>query len=132
MNADQSKPAPATIGDALRARRVDVLKKGLREMAKLLNIAPAHLTDIEKGRRSPSDALLIRIATQYQIDEADLRAAWAKAEGIVGQIATQDGTTARKVPEFLRKARNLSPEQWDKLIRQAEKMSSGKPKRPRK
>jgi transcriptional regulator with XRE-family HTH domain len=121
----RQKPAtdPPTIGDILRARRVDVLKKGLREMAKLLNIAPAHLTDIEKGRRSPSDALLVRIAEQYQIDEADLRTAWAKAEDIVGEVATQDGTTARKVPEFLRTARNLSPEQWDKLISQAKRMS---------
>ena len=101
-------------------------------MAKLLNIAPAHLTDIEKGRRSPSDALLVRIAQRYGMEEADLRSAWAKAEDIVGQVATQDGTTARKVPQFLRKARNLSPEQWDKLIRQAERMSSEKPKRSRK
>ncbi len=119
------KPAtdPPTIGEILRARRVDVLKKGLREMAKLLSIAPAHLTDIEKGRRSPSDALLMRIAEQYQVDQADLRTAWAKAEDIVGEIATQDGTTARKVPEFLRTARNLSSEQWDKLISQAKRMS---------
>jgi len=121
---------PPPIGETLRARRVDVLKKGLREMAKLLNIAPAHLTDIEKGRRSPSDALLLRIAQQYQMDEADLRTAWAKAEGIVGEVATQDATTARKVPEFLRTARNLSPEQWDKLIGQARRMA-GKEKRAR-
>lgn len=124
------KPAtdPPSIGEALRARRVDVLKKGLREMAKLLNIAPAHLTDIEKGRRSPSDALLVRIAQQYEMDEADLRTAWAKAEDIVAEIATQDGTTARKVPEFLRSARNLSPEQWDKLIGQARRMADGERK----
>lgn len=125
MNADHMKPDLVAIGDALRARRVDVLKRGLREMAKLLNIAPAHLTDIEKGRRSPSDALLMRIAQQYQMEEADLRTAWAKAEEIVGEIATQDATTARKVPEFLRSARNLSPEQWDKLIGQARRMADG-------
>ena len=119
---------PPTIGEILRTRRVDVLNKGLREMARLLNIAPAHLTDIEKGRRSPSDALLMRIAQQYQVDQADLRTAWDKAEDIVGEVATQDGTTARKVPEFLRTARNLSSEQWDKLISQAKRMSDTGPK----
>ena len=53
------KPPPTPVGDARGARRVDILKKGLREMAKLLNIAPAHLTDIEKGPavavRRPAD-----------------------------------------------------------------------------
>lgn len=85
--------------------------------------AAALLTGSEEGRPSPSDALLVRIARQYQIDEADLRTAWAKAEEIVGEVATQDGTTARKVPEFLREARNLSAGQWDKLIRQARRMA---------
>ncbi len=120
------------IGERLRTQRVEKLGRGLREMAKLLDIAPAHLTDIEKGRRSPSDELLMRIATQYEIDEADLRTAWAKAQRVVNEIATQDSTTARKVPEFLRTARDLSPEQWDKLIKQAEKMGGTKPKRSRK
>jgi transcriptional regulator with XRE-family HTH domain len=132
LNRDSSRPDPAIIGEKLRTRRVEVLNKGLREMAKLLNIAPAHLTDIEKGRRSPSEELLLRIAEQYQVEEEDLRTAWAKADEIVKQVATQDGTTARKVPAFLRTARNLTPEQWDKLIKQAEKMASDKPKRPRK
>lgn len=118
-----SKPEQPPIGEVLRARRVDVLQKGLREMAKLLDIAPAHLTDIEKGRRTPSEALLVRMAERYDIDEAELRMGWHKADSVVGEIATQDGTTARKVPEFLRTARNLSPDQWDKLIKQAERMS---------
>ena len=87
------------IGEALEARRADVLKKGLREMAKLLNIAPAHLTDIEKGRRSPSDALLMRIARQYQMDEADLRAAWATPSSLrqAGQVRLHaSGSTGRR------------------------------------
>ena len=124
MAKRESGKAERPIGELLRIRRVEVLDKGLRQMAKLLNIAPAHLTDIEKGRRAPSDALLMRIAEQYQMEEADLRTAWAKADQVVGEIATQDATTARKVPEFLRKARNLSPEQWDKLIGQARRMAS--------
>jgi transcriptional regulator with XRE-family HTH domain len=130
--AAKSSSEPKPIGERLRTQRVEVLGKGLREMAKLLEIAPAHLTDIEKGRRSPSDELLVRIAAHYEIDEPDLRTAWAKAERVVNEVATQDSTTARKVPEFLRTARDLSPEQWDKLIKQAEKMGGDKPKRPGK
>jgi len=114
------------IGDVLRARRIDELHKGLREMAKILDIAPAHLTDLEKGRRTPSEGLLLRIAKAYGVSEAELRAGWSRAEGIVSEVATQDSLTAEKVPEFLRTARKLSQSQWDKLIAEAKKMGSAK------
>ena len=117
------------VGDVLRKHRVEVLNKGLREMAKLLDIAPAHLTDLEKGRRTPSEELLVRMVKQYGIDEATLRAGWSKPAEIVGEVASQDATTAEKVPELLRTARRLSPSQWDSLIEQARRMSGRKDSR---
>jgi transcriptional regulator with XRE-family HTH domain len=123
---------PQPIGETLRARRVEVLRKGLREMAKLLKIAPAHLTDIEKGRRTPSEGLLVRISESYGIPQPELRAGWSKADEVVEEVATQDAMTAEKVPEFLRTARKLSPEQWDRLIGQARRMASGKSKKSEK
>ena len=126
-----SSPTPQPIGEVLRTQRVEVLGKGLREMAGLLNIAPAHLTDIEKARRAPSEELMLRIAELYRLPLADLRSGWSKPDAIVKEIASQDPTTAVKVPEFLRKARNLTPEQWDTLIQQASKMQSEDPKKRR-
>lgn len=124
------KPAPnLPIGEVLRRRRVDVLNKGLRETAKLLSIAPAHLTDIEKGRRGPSDDLLMRICRVYGIDEAQLRSGWNKPQAIVGEIASQDATAAAKVPELLRSARRFTPAQWDALIEQAQRMAEQKGRR---
>ncbi len=114
------------IGDVLRAKRIDVLKKGLREMAGLLSIAPAHLTDIEKGRRTPSEGLLLRISKAYGIGEAELRSGWSRPDAIVGEVATQDAMSAEKVPEFLRTARKLTPDQWDRIISQAQRMTSRK------
>lgn len=129
MPRKSPSPAPQEIGDVLRARRTDVLQKGLREMAKLLGITPPHLTDIEKGRRRPSDDLLLRISRQYDIPEADLRSGWNRAATIVEQIATQDPLAAEKVPELLRKARGLSSSsQWDDLIKYAAQISKRKPK----
>jgi transcriptional regulator with XRE-family HTH domain len=121
-------PSKLPIGEALRVRRVEGLKKGLRETARLLSVAPAHLTDIEKGRRNPSEDLLMRICRVYGIAEAELRAGWSRPETIVDEVASQDALTAAKVPEFLRTARNLSPEQWNNLIRQAERMAHKKGK----
>jgi len=120
---------PQQVGELLRRQRVDVLSKGLREMAKLLDIAPAHLTDLEKGRRTPSEELLVRMVKQYDIDEATLRAGWSRPEGIVSEVASQDATTAAKVPELLRTARRLSSSQWDALIDQARRMSGRKENR---
>ena len=111
------------VGELLRKQRIEVLNKGLREMAKLLDIAPAHLTDLEKGRRTPSEDLLVRMTKQYDIDEATLRAGWSKPDEIVSEVASQDPTTAAKVPQFLRNARRLNPRQWDELIEQARRMS---------
>jgi len=113
----------APIGEILRTRRLEILKNGLREMAGLLSIAPAHLTDIEKGRRTPSEDLLLRISKAYGIAEAELRAGWSRAQAVVAEVATQDAVTAEKVPEFLRTARKLTPQQWDSLIEQARRMS---------
>ena len=114
------------IGEVLRTQRVEALKKGLREMARILGIAPAHLTDIEKGRRTPSEDLLKRIAAAYGMPEADLRSGWQRADTVVAEVANQDATTADKVPEFLRSARKLTPEQWDRVIGQAKRMTGEK------
>jgi transcriptional regulator with XRE-family HTH domain len=108
---------------------VDALKKGLREMARILGIAPAHLTDLEKGRRTPSEDLLKKIASAYGMPEAELRSGWQRADAIVAEVANQDATTAEKVPEFLRTARELSQDQWDRLIEQARQMTTPKGRR---
>ena len=129
MAREQRGNPKQPIGEILRTRRVDVLKKGLREMAGILEIAPAHLTDIEKARRTPSEGLLMRISRAYGIPEAQLRSGWSRPDAVVSEVASQDAVTAQKVPEFLRTARKLSTEQWDRLIEQTKRMLSRKGER---
>ena len=118
-----TKPASEPIGDILRRQRIEVVGLGVREIAKVLRIAPAHVTDLERGRRTPSEDLLRRIAEVYGIDITVLRSGWEKPDEVVKEVATQDPTAAAKVPEFLRTARDLSPDQWDKIIKQAKQMT---------
>lgn len=120
------------IGDVLRRQRTEVLGLGLRQTAELLDIAAPHLTDIEKGRRNPSEDLMLRIAKVYKLSEAVLRAGWSRPDTVVAQIASANPVNAELIPAFLRKARNLSPEQWQQLMLQADKMASDKKNAPRK
>lgn len=124
--AKNRKPKSKRIGDLLRDQRVDVLHVGLRDMAKLLGVSPAYVTDIEYGRRVPSQELLPLMAQAYHLPEAELRAGFSRPSEEVVELASANPVTAEKTPEFLRNAKNLSPEQWDALIKQAKKLSEEK------
>lgn len=115
---------PKSPGERLNRQRIDVLQEGLRAMARTLQISAAYLTDIEKNRRVPSDELLLKICAHYKLDESELRAAWQRADTVVGQVATQDALTAKKVPQFLRTARNLSEAEWDQIITHARRLAT--------
>lgn len=127
--ARHATSSPEPVGELLRRTRVG-LNRGLREMAKILGIAPAHLTDLELGRRTPSEELLKRISEAYGIAEPKLRAGWSRPDVIVSEVASQDALTAEKVPALLRNARRLTRDQWDALIEEAQRLSIQK--EPRK
>jgi transcriptional regulator with XRE-family HTH domain len=62
-----------TLGDQLRKLR-DANDLSLRELAKQIGeVTAAHLSDIEFGRRYPSDELLKKLAVFFKVDEAELR-----------------------------------------------------------
>ena len=64
---------PITLGDRLRQLR-DQRDLSLRELAKQLGgVTAAHLSDIEFGRRYPSDDLLAKLAGFFHVGEAELR-----------------------------------------------------------
>jgi transcriptional regulator with XRE-family HTH domain len=119
--------AASAIGGRLRSQRVDKLGKSLRDVAKLVGCAPIHLSDIETGKRFPSDELLQEIARVYQFPEAELRAGFHRPDSDVIELASENAVAAAKVPIFLREARGISAEQWDALIKQARKLPRDKP-----
>ena len=60
------------IGPYIRKRR-DELDLSLRELAKRLDCSPAFISDIELGRRHPSDKVLVEIAKILKVKADDLR-----------------------------------------------------------
>ena len=62
-----------SLGDRLRQLR-DKRDLSLRELAKQLGgVTAAHLSDIEFGRRYPSDELLTKMARFFAVGEEELR-----------------------------------------------------------
>lgn len=62
-----------TLGQRIRELR-DAKDVSLREFAKKIDVTPAHLSDIELGRRFPSEGLLKRIAAGLRVSVAELEA----------------------------------------------------------
>jgi transcriptional regulator with XRE-family HTH domain len=60
------------IGPYIRRRR-DELDLSLRELAKRLDCSPAFISDIELGRRHPSDRVLVEIARILKVKVEELR-----------------------------------------------------------
>jgi transcriptional regulator with XRE-family HTH domain len=114
------------IAERLRRQRVEVLGKSVRDLAKLLDISPIHMSDIETGKRAPSEELLLKVAAVYGIPEAELRAGFARPDPDVIRVATESTVAAEKSAEFLRRASGLSAKKWDKVIAQVGKLKDEK------
>lgn len=127
----RKQPTPnIPIGERLRLRRIESLAKSVRDMARLLDTSPIHISDIETGKRTPSDELLVRMAQAYGIPEAELRSGFARAPSEVNELATETPIAVEKVPEFLRSARGMTAEQWDKFIKEAKRITERKGDKP--
>ena len=80
------------IGPYIRKRR-DELDLSLRELAKRLDCSPAFISDIELGRRHPSDKVLIEIAKILKVKAEDLRKMDVRAPIDEIKRITQDDPT---------------------------------------
>jgi transcriptional regulator with XRE-family HTH domain len=61
-----------TLGQKIRERREE-LDLSLREFAKKLACSPPFISDVEHGRRFPSEAMLEQMARVLKLDPAELK-----------------------------------------------------------
>ncbi|WP_342709907.1 helix-turn-helix transcriptional regulator [Bradyrhizobium sp. B124] len=64
--------AVKTLGQKIRERREE-FDLSLREFAKKLDCSPPFISDVEHGRRFPSDPMLEQMAKLLKLDAAELR-----------------------------------------------------------
>lgn len=61
-----------TLGERIRSLRLK-MKLSLRELARRAEVSPSFLSEIETGRRFPSDAVLERLASELGVSATKLR-----------------------------------------------------------
>jgi len=93
---------------------------GVRELGREVGVTGMHISNMEKGKSLPSPALIVRLAEALgtDVDEMSHQANQIAPE-IVGVIQNQP----KAVPNFLRSAKDLTPEQWEMLQKQVDSMA---------
>ena len=104
-------------------KRINELREansiGVRELGRMVDVSGMHISNIEKGKSSASSELIIKLAEALKTAHDELL---ALADQVAPDIADVINTNAQAVPNFLRAAKDLTPEQWEVLKAQVEKM----------
>jgi transcriptional regulator with XRE-family HTH domain len=115
------------IGPFIRKRR-DELDLSLRELAKKLDCSPAFISDIELGRRHPSDKVLIEIAKILKVKVEELRNMDVRAPiDEIKRVTQNDPTFALAFRTVLDK--NISADELLEFVRKKEGEKKGKDKK---
>jgi transcriptional regulator with XRE-family HTH domain len=112
-----------TLGDILREGRL-AKRRGLRELARELDITPSYVSDIENDRRVPSEDVLRKLAAALDLEADELLA-------LAGRFGEEAERFMKRNPSvgvlFRRITENkLGEEEIRKLVDQASRLGKGK------
>ena len=112
----------SNFAEYLKALRTEQ-RIGVRELGREVGVTGMHISNMEKGKSLPSPALIVKLAEALgtDVDEMSHQANQIAPE-IVGVIQNQP----KAVPNFLRSAKDLTPEQWEMLQKQVDSMADDK------
>jgi transcriptional regulator with XRE-family HTH domain len=115
------------IGSYIRKRR-DELDLSLRELAKRLDCSPAFISDIELGRRHPSEKVLIEIARILKVKVEELRGMDLRAPiDDIKRITLDDPTFALAFRTVIDK--KISADELLEFVKKKENERKGKDKK---
>jgi len=115
------------IGPYIRKRR-DELDLSLRELAKRLDCSPAFISDIELGRRHPSEKVLIEIARVLKVKVEELRGMDLRAPiDDIKRITLDDPTFALAFRTVIDK--KISADELLEFVKKKENERKGKDKK---
>ena len=104
---------------ALRTKQ----KMGVRELGRAVGVTGMHISNLEKGKSAPSAELVLKLAEAL---EANVDELLYLADQVSPEVVDVIHQNPLAIPNFLRSAKNLTPEQWELLQQQVEQMTEEK------
>ena len=111
-----------TFAEKLSALRAEQ-KMGVRELGRAVGVTGMHISNLEKGKSAPSAELVLKLAEALQANADELL---YLADQVSPEVVGVIHQNPLAIPNFLRSAKNLTPEQWELLQKQVEQMTEDK------
>ena len=111
-----------TFAEKLGALRAEQ-KMGIRELGRAVGVTGMHISNLEKGKSAPSAELVLKLAVALEANADELL---YLADQVSPEVVDVIHQNPLAIPNFLRSAKNLTPEQWELLQQQVEQMTEEK------
>jgi len=108
-----------TLAERLSALRAEK-SMGIRELGRAVGVTGMHISNLEKGKSAPSAELVLKLAAALDADADELL---YLADQVAPEVVEVIQSNHQAIPNFLRSAKDLTPEQWAMLQKQVDKMT---------
>jgi len=98
-------------------------KMGVRELGRAVGVTGMHISNLEKAKSAPSAELVLKLAEALEANADELL---YLADQVSPEVVDVIHQNPLAIPNFLRSAKNLTPEQWELLQQQVEQMTEEK------
>jgi transcriptional regulator with XRE-family HTH domain len=98
-------------------------RMGVRELGRAVDVTGMHISNMEKGKSLPSPELIVKLAKALDADVDEMS---YQADHIAPEVVDVIQNQPKAVPNFLRSAKDLTPEQWKILQQQLDSMVGDK------
>ena len=111
-----------SLGQRIKELR-EVNRIGIRELGRRTDVSGMHISNIEKEKVNASPELIAKIADVLKADVDELL---HLAERIDPEVVDVIQRNPFAVPSFLRSAKDLSPEDWERMQAYLDRMKGQK------
>ena len=98
-------------------------RKWVSVSCRAVGVTGMHISNLEKGKSAPSAELVLKLAEALQANADELL---YLADQVSPEVVDVIHQNPLAIPNFLRSAKNLTPEQWELLQKQVEQMTEEK------
>ena len=117
-----------TLGNKIKDLRGEK-RLSIRELGRRTGVTGMHISNLEKGKINASSELLVKIAQELDADADELL---HMADRVDPEVIDVIQGNPQAVPSFLRSAKDLSSEEWDKMQKYLDRMKSQKAPKSKK